>query len=80
MTGNENGKNPGKPKQSSAANSRDARLAAALRENLRRRKAQERARGADERARGAGEQGRGSQDGPGSDPAAGDSSPGDENP
>jgi len=49
MTGNENGKNPGKPKQSSAPNSRDARLAAALRENLRRRKAQGRARGAEER-------------------------------
>ncbi len=43
MTGvGENGKNPKKP---SAPNSRDARLAAALRENLRRRKAQERGRG-----------------------------------
>jgi hypothetical protein len=49
MTGNDNGK---KQKKTSAPNSRDARLAAALRENLRRRKAQERARGADERAPG----------------------------
>ena len=46
MTGDENGK---KQKKSSAPNSRDARLAAALRENLRRRKAQGRARGAEER-------------------------------
>ena len=48
MTGfDENGKNPKNPenrKKSSAPNSRDARLAAALRENLRRRKAQERGR------------------------------------
>ncbi len=43
-------KNPGKSSQTAR---RDARLAAALRENLRRRKAQERARGADERDRGA---------------------------
>ncbi len=49
MAGDESGK---KQKKSSAPNSRDARLAAALRENLRRRKAQERARGAEERARG----------------------------
>ena len=49
MAGDESGK---KQKKSSAPNSRDARLAAALRENLRRRKAQERARGADERAPG----------------------------
>ncbi|MCX7295357.1 MAG: hypothetical protein NTU64_00425 [Hyphomicrobiales bacterium] len=47
MAGDESGK---KQKKSSAPNSRDARLAAALRENLRRRKAQERARGAEERA------------------------------
>jgi hypothetical protein len=50
MTGDESGK---KQKKSSAPNSRDARLAAALRENLRRRKAQGRARGADERGREA---------------------------
>ena len=49
MSGDENGK---KQKKSSAPNSRDARLAAALRENLRRRKAQERARGTEERAAG----------------------------
>ena len=49
MAGDESGK---KQKKSSAPNSRDARLAAALRENLRRRKAQERARGAEERAPG----------------------------
>jgi hypothetical protein len=42
----ENGKNPKNQQKSSAPNSRDARLAAALRENLRRRKAQERGRGA----------------------------------
>ena len=46
-------KNPGKSSQTAR---RDARLAAALRENLRRRKAQERARGADERAKGAGDE------------------------
>ncbi len=46
MTGDESGK---KQKKSSGPNSRDARLAAALRENLRRRKAQGRARGAEER-------------------------------
>ena len=39
----DNGKKPKKPKQSGG---RSARLAAALRENLRRRKAQERQRGA----------------------------------
>ena len=50
MTGDESGK---KQKKSSAPNSRDARLAAALRENLRRRKAQGRARGAEERGREA---------------------------
>ncbi|MDI1347298.1 MAG: hypothetical protein PSV22_24900 [Pseudolabrys sp.] len=50
MTGDESGK---KQKKSGAPNSRDARLAAALRENLRRRKAQERARGANERGREA---------------------------
>jgi hypothetical protein len=50
MTGDESGK---KQKKSSAPNSRDARLAAALRENLRRRKAQERGRGAEERGREA---------------------------
>ena len=49
MSGDENGK---KQKKSSAPNSRDARLAAALRENLRRRKAQERARGTEECAAG----------------------------
>ena len=50
MTGDENGK---KQKKSSAPNSRDARLAAALRENLRRRKAQERGRGGkDDKASG----------------------------
>jgi hypothetical protein len=41
--GNEDGKNPKKPKQSGG---RSTRLAIALRENLRRRKAQERQRGA----------------------------------
>lgn len=50
MTGDENGK---KPKKSSLTNGRDARLAAALRENLRRRKAQERGRSAEERGRGS---------------------------
>lgn len=50
MTGDENSKKPNKSGQSS---SRDARLAAALRENLRRRKAQERGRGAEERGRGS---------------------------
>jgi hypothetical protein len=59
MTGDESGKNQ---KKSSATNRRDARLAAALRENLRRRKAQERARGADERARGANERARGADE------------------
>jgi len=59
MAGDESGK---KQKKSSAPNSRDARLAAALRENLLRRKAQERARGANERARGAEERARGDQD------------------
>ena len=63
MTGDKNAKIP---KKSGAANSRDARLAAALRENLRRRKAQERARGA--------------QDDAESLPAAGESRPGDGNP
>jgi hypothetical protein len=59
MTGHENSKNQ---KKTSKPNSRDARLAAALRENLRRRKAQERGRGAkDDRAAG--------------DPAAGDENP-----
>jgi hypothetical protein len=49
MTGfDENGRKSNKSGQGS---SRDARLAAALRENLRRRKAQERARGADEPGR-----------------------------
>ncbi|MDO9412652.1 MAG: hypothetical protein Q7T81_08780 [Pseudolabrys sp.] len=47
MTGDENGK---KQKKTSKPNSREARLAAALRENLRRRKAQERGRGAQEEA------------------------------
>ena len=47
MTGNgDNGKNHEKPGKSRQAGSREARLAAALRENLRRRKAQERGRGA----------------------------------
>jgi hypothetical protein len=41
MTGDDNGNKSGKSAQSSR---RDARLAAALRENLRRRKAQERGR------------------------------------
>lgn len=64
MTGfDENGKNP---KKSRATNSRDARLAAALRENLRRRKAQERGRGAQ------------AESGP--DQAPADSASGDENP
>ena len=49
MAGDESGK---KQKKSSAPNSRDARLAAALRENLLRRKAQQRGRGAEERGRG----------------------------
>ena len=66
MASDENGK---KQKKSSAPNSRDARLAVALRENLRRRKAQERARGADERGREA-------QD----DKPAGGPAPGAENP
>ena len=43
MAGDENGK---KQQKTRAPNSRDARLAAALRENLRRRKAQERGRDA----------------------------------
>lgn len=47
----EGGKKPAKP------NSRDARLAAALRENLRRRKAQERARGKDAAVRPAPKEG-----------------------
>ena len=43
MTGSDdNGKNPAKPQKSVQPGSRDARLAAALRENLRRRKMQER--------------------------------------
>jgi hypothetical protein len=46
MSGSENSK---KPKKVSAPNSRDARLAAALRENLRRRKAQERGRDAQDK-------------------------------
>ncbi len=58
MADDENGKKPGK---SSVVSSRDARLAAALRENLRRRQAQERARGAEERARVAEERGQGAQ-------------------
>ncbi|MDO8875227.1 MAG: hypothetical protein Q8M24_25715 [Pseudolabrys sp.] len=66
MTGDKNG---GKSSKSGQSSRRDARLAAALRENLRRRKAQERARGAEERGRGA--QG---------DSAAGKPAPGDENP
>lgn len=67
MTGfDENGKNPKNRKKSSAANSRDARLAAALRENLRRRKAQERRRGAPVED--------------GGDPATVKPVPGDENP
>jgi hypothetical protein len=50
MTGSDdNGKNPAKPQKSVQPGSRDARLAAALRENLRRRKMQERGR---ERGRG----------------------------
>jgi hypothetical protein len=45
MTGSDdNGKNPVKPRKSVQPGSRDARLAAALRENLRRRKMQERGR------------------------------------
>ncbi len=45
MTGSDdNGKNQAKPKKPVQPGSRDARLAAALRENLRRRKMQERAR------------------------------------
>jgi hypothetical protein len=66
MSDDENGK---KQKKTSAPNSRDARLAAALRENLRRRKAQERARGAEERGRGAQDEAEG-----------GKTTPGDENP
>ena len=61
-------KSDGKSSKSGQSSSRDARLAAALRENLRRRKAQERARGAEERDRGA-------QD----DCAVGKPAPGDEN-
>ncbi len=49
MAGDESGK---KQKKSSAPNNRDARLAAALRENLLRRKAQQRGRGTEERGRG----------------------------
>lgn len=64
MTGfDENGKKSNKSGQS---NSRDARLAAALRENLRRRKAQER--------------GRGSQAEDGSAPAADEPADDDKNP
>jgi hypothetical protein len=70
MTGDENGK---KQKKSSAPNSRDARLAAALRENLRRRKAQERARSAEERGRGSPTEGGGNRK-PG-EPAPGDKNP-----
>lgn len=76
MTGDESGK---KQKKSSAPNSRDARLAAALRENLRRRKAQERARGADERARGAGERGREAETEPGDEPGVAPPPPNGEN-
>ncbi len=71
MTDDENGKNtkntkiPKIPKQSSAMNSRDARLAAALRENLHRRKAQERARGAEERERSGPSEGGGVKPSPG---------------
>jgi hypothetical protein len=51
MTGSDdNGKNPAKLGKSVQPGSRDARLAAALRENLRRRKMQERGR---ERGRGS---------------------------
>ena len=56
MTGSDdNGKNPAKPKKPVQPGSRDARLAAALRENLRRRKMQERGRGAQSEPENAGE-------------------------
>jgi hypothetical protein len=65
MTGfDENGKKSSKSGQS---NSRDARLGAALRENLRRRKAQERGRGS--QAEGASDRATGGE------PDAGDEKP-----
>ena len=63
MAGDENGNKSSKSGQNSR---RDARLAAALRENLRRRKAQERGRGAQAEDSAA--------------PASGNCAPGDENP
>ncbi len=59
MTGDENGRKSNKSGQSSR---RDARLAAALRENLRRRKVQERARSVEERGRGAQGEGKATSD------------------
>jgi hypothetical protein len=64
MTGSDpNGKNPAKPKKSVQPGSRDARLAAALRENLRRRKIQERGRGTQNEAENAGPTGTQPQNG-----------------
>jgi hypothetical protein len=54
MTGSGSGKNHPKTEKSAQSGSREARLAAALRENLRRRKAQERARGAGDSPDGEG--------------------------